>query len=277
MPAAVTTHGILNPEAGEAHFELTRHEPSAALQPFVERYWIVRWDLRGRAPYAQQTLPHPCVNLAFERAGSGVHGVGTKKFVAQLEGVGHVVGAKFKPGGFYPFVRFDISRLTDRVVPVQELFDVDGPELERQVLSAKGADQAVAIVEDFLRRRLPDPDENVATVADVATLALRTRSITRVEELAAEAGLPVRTLQRLFRRYVGVSAKWVIRRYRVHEAAALVASGEALSWAALAHDLGYADQSHFIRDFESQVGQTPARYAAVCRNAGTYKKREPPA
>jgi AraC-like DNA-binding protein len=32
-------------------------------------------------------------------------------------------------------------------------------------------------------------------------------------------------------------------------------------WAAVAADLGYADQAHLIRDFRTAIGQTPAAYA----------------
>ena len=49
-------HGILNPHAGEGRFTLEREAPCAELAPFVERYWSVRWDLRGQPPHAQETL-----------------------------------------------------------------------------------------------------------------------------------------------------------------------------------------------------------------------------
>ena len=79
-------------------------------------------------------------------------------------------------------------------------------------------------------------------------------------------GIPARTLQRLFERYVGVSPKWVLRRYRVHEAAARLADGgSTITWAEVAAELGYFDQSHFIRDFTAAVGMTPAAYADACR------------
>jgi AraC-like DNA-binding protein len=70
-----------------------------------------------------------------------------------------------------------------------------------------------------------------------------------------------RTLQRLFSQYVGVSPKWVIKRYRLHEAADQLGAGEVVDWAKLAVDLGYFDQAHFIKDFKTIVGQTPAEYA----------------
>jgi AraC-like DNA-binding protein len=85
----------------------------------------------------------------------------------------------------------------------------------------------------------------------------------RVGELAARHGMSPRSLQRLFRRYVGVSPKWVLRRYRLHEAAERIAEGRDGDWARPALDLGYFDQAHFIRDFKALVGASPAQYAAA--------------
>src|SRR4051794_29443199 len=118
--AAESRRGILNPAAGDAHFALARHAPAPDLAGLVERHWIVRWDLRDRAPYEQETLPYPCVNLVIGTHRPGLHGVGTRRFVARLEGEGWVVGTKFRPGGFRPFWGAPMGTLTDRDLPLSE-------------------------------------------------------------------------------------------------------------------------------------------------------------
>ena len=87
------------------------------------------------------------------------------------------------------------------------------------------------------------------------------RGIVRVEQLVDLAGIRQRALQRLFREYVGVSPKWVIQRYRLFEAAERLASGES-EGARVAHELGYFDQAHFIRDFKAMVGRSPTAFVA---------------
>ena len=93
-------------------------------------------------------------------------------------------------------------------------------------------------------------------------LILADREITQVEHLVHHSGVGKRTLQRLFSEYVGVSPKWVINRYRMHEALERVAAGESVDWTNLALDLGYFDQAHFIRDFKKLVGKTPTEYVS---------------
>jgi len=74
--------------------------------------------------------------------------------------------------------------------------------------------------------------------------------------------MSVRLLQRLFAGYVGVGPKWVILRYRIHEALEHAETDREVDWAALAADLGYADQAHLVRDFTATVGVPPTAYAA---------------
>jgi AraC-like DNA-binding protein len=81
-----------------------------------------------------------------------------------------------------------------------------------------------------------------------------------VTQVAQTVGVSPRSLQRLFRTYVGVSPKWLIRRYRLQEAAARAEAGETQNWSALALSLGYFDQAHFVNDFKRMIGLPPGEY-----------------
>ena len=64
-------------------------------------------------------------------------------------------------------------------------------------------------------------------------------------------------------RPVGVSAKWVLARFRLQEAAVELERDPAVNLAALSARLGWHDQAHFTNDFRRMLGTTPARYAAA--------------
>jgi AraC-like DNA-binding protein len=260
-----STKGILRPQEARAHFSLRRHAPAADLARWIERHWVVAWDLQ--APFVQELLPHPSVNVVFAPEGAGVHGVATGRWSRHLEGAGMAVGTKFRPGAFAGFFDRPMAELTDRTLTLGEVFGPAGSELERRVRHDDDVATTIGAVERFFRARRPAPDPQLDLVLTIVGAMLAAPAGTRVEAFAADHGMSPRTLQRLFRRYVGVSPKWVLQRYRLHEAAERMAAGEAGDWPDLALELGYFDQSHFIRDFSGFVGQTPTAYAARCEQA----------
>ena len=262
--------GVLRPDLAAAHITLDRHQPSALLAPFVDYYWVPRWDLRGEPPYEQAVLPHPNVHLVFEASGAGIFGVDRRLFTRTLSGLGLAFGVRFRAGCFRPFWQAPISQLTDRVVPAARLF---GPRAEktRQAIMddfASGGfdvDDGVMIgyAEALLLSVLPEREPLAEQAAALVARITDDPGLRRVDQLAASSGMTPRTLQRLFADYVGVSPKWVMRRARLHEAAERADSGEPVDWAALASDLGYADQAHLTRDFTVTIGVPPTRYAAA--------------
>lgn len=260
-PRAGKPRGILNPRAGKEKFRLSRRLPSADLTVLVEHFWIVEWDLRGQAPYLSETLPHPSVHLVVEESKSGVFGVMRGKFSRVLEDEGRVLGIKFRPAGFHPFLGSPVSGLTDRVTGLRNVFGTEGEVYEEAILALENDRERVETAEAFLRERVPERDENVEAVNRIADRIAADRELTKVDDVANSLHLSKRTLQRLFERYVGVGPKWVIRRYRLHEAADRLADGEAVDLPEMALDLGYFDQAHFIKDFKAIVGVSPKEYA----------------
>jgi AraC-like DNA-binding protein len=265
--------GILATAVADAQrYRHERYHPSSDLDQYVEHYWVVEWDLRGRAPERAETLPHPSVHMIFERGGrSRIRGPARAKFSVVLKGHGGVFAVKFTPGGFHPFARVSVSRFTDTVVSLRHVFGASGVDLGRAVLAERTSLSRINVVETFLRACRPTPDDNVRWVAEIVYTAAKERGIVKVDDLVDRFGLNKRRLQRLFARYVGASPKWVIQRYRLHEAAEQLAADGA-DHAALALQLGYSDQAHFIRDFKAIVGVSPAAYARGARRSAPMSR-----
>jgi transcriptional regulator GlxA family with amidase domain len=112
-------------------------------------------------------------------------------------------------------------------------------------------------MEAAMRDADPADDPRVAEIGELYAAMLA--GPMTVEQLCSHAGYSKRTLQRLFREYVGVTPKWVLQRVRLHEAAERMADGER-DWPRLAVELGYFDQAHFIKAFKATIGRSPADY-----------------
>jgi AraC-like DNA-binding protein len=253
--------GVLDLRAGLDHFDHGRHPPAAVLAEFVEHYWRVRWNVPGPEPYVQHTLSNASVHLCVERGNSRIQGVTTGRFTRLLSGEGRVFGVKFRPAGFRPFLGSPVAALANRTLPVDAVFGRDGDAYVRRVLALEDDPAMGAAADAFLAERLPPPDPAMAEVNRIVAMIVAERAVTRVDHVVERTGVGKRTLQRLFHEYVGVSPKWIIQRYRLHDAGQRLAEDPDVGLADLALDLGYCDQAHFVRDFKSVVGRPPAAYA----------------
>ncbi|MVO83914.1 helix-turn-helix domain-containing protein [Streptomyces sp. p1417] len=277
------TRGIVDASGLLTRVRFRRHAPAEPLRPYLEHYWLIDWDLTE--PYVSHVVPHPSVNVVFQRLPGQppfgeVAGVVLGLFRKELRGRGRVCGAQFRPGGFRTFAPgLAVAELTGRQVPVGDVWPppvTRGKHEASPVSEAKpGAGTAeavlgpddeharVAALDTFLLRHGPAPDPQADLAMELAARVRADRTLRRVGDLARQAGLSVRSLQRLFSAYVGVSPKWVILRYRIHEALERAESTAGVDWAALAASLGYADQAHLVRDFTATVGVPPTAYAAA--------------
>jgi len=246
-------------------FELDRWAPSNHAAAWVEHFWSVSWDLRGREPFESAVITFPCMHLTHEWGSDGprhgyplpttlIQGVVQEVFTTTLSERGAVVGARFRPGGFSARFDRDAGALTGRTVPVDdELFGAALVLEDDRIGAAAVLDDAIA------RGTALDP-----TYRDLTTLLDRIRDdgrLHRVEQVMELAPWSTRTTQRIFRRYVGVPVKWVLCRYRLQHAALELETNPAVDCADLAARLGWYDQAHFINDFRAMLGCTPGEYA----------------
>lgn len=252
--------GVLNPAAVPAKFQLVRHAPAPDLAYFVQHYWLVAWDLRGQPPHCSETLPFPCVNIVAEPGKTLVHGVISGRYTRRLEGAGCAFGITFRPGGFRELLGAPLHTIVDAALDSGALFGSDGVALAAGLAATDDAGTRIACAEQFLRAHAPAPDVNADLVNAIVAAALAGRTIRRVSDLATEFGCSQRTLQRLFREYVGLGPKWMVQRFRLQEAAELLARPDAPPWPVLAAELGYFDQAHFINEFKAVIGRTPSAY-----------------
>ncbi len=241
-------------------FSLELRPPPSDLGEAIDRHWIVRWDLRGHRAHRTEVLTHPAVHLVFEPHGAFVYGVRRSLDVRMLSGRGYAVGTKFLPGGFAGFTDRPIDELTDRVLDLEEVFGADGARLARAAAELEEPSEALEPMHDLLRaHRRPVAAEARLVAAAVARMREAPPG-TLVSEIAARECVSARSLQRLFARYVGASPKWVLQRYRLHEALEQLAGQDRPDWSRLALDLGYFDHAHFIRDFRAVAGRSPTEY-----------------
>jgi AraC-like DNA-binding protein len=260
QPVSSKAKGVVSPLTAGKMFRLKRYQPTAPFDSVIEHYWVVQWDLQGKPPFVQRTLPYPSVQLVFDRCKTAVFGVVSGAFEYTLQDSGCVLGVRFKAGAFRAILGRSLQTITDKTLTVSEAFGWDNENAEQQVLDAEDDAGMVGAAEDLLRPLLPPPDPKVERITALLKHIQEHQDITRAEEWAEQCGIGLRSLQLLLADYVGISPKWVIKRYRLQEAADLLAGGNDVDLAELAQRLGYFDQAHLSKDFHALVGKTPSEY-----------------
>jgi AraC-like DNA-binding protein len=63
-----------------------------------------------------------------------------------------------------------------------------------------------------------------------------------------------------FKKYVGLSPKYYQRILRFNDILQKIHNREKISWAEVAYNCGYSDQSHFIKEFNHFSGFNPQEF-----------------
>lgn len=265
---ALPARGLIQPGAPDvAH---GRIQPPEDLREIVRHFWWVRWDVP--APLVQENLPHPSIHLVFQNGEARLFGVPTGRFTVELSQRGQVFGVKFQPGAFFAVLKKPVALLTDRRLPADDVFGPDVRDLNDAVQATGDVEERTLLCAKYLRSLRLTVDEDTRLASRLVLRLETERDLLRVEDLCRSEGLAPRKVQRLFQRTVGVSPRWIISRYRLHEALERlrVVDHQKPDWVAFSLDLGYYDQAHFIKDFARMVGCTPEEYGM--RRADTARR-----
>jgi methylphosphotriester-DNA--protein-cysteine methyltransferase len=90
-----------------------------------------------------------------------------------------------------------------------------------------------------------------------------------IEEIINAIGIGERQLERLFRKYVGLSPKFYCRIIRFNYIFQLMQE-QSPRLIDLTYDAGFFDQSHFIRNFKAFTGEDPSRYLFDEKNLANF-------
>ena len=251
--------------------QLLRFEVDDGAAALVRHVWVPLWSLPPGEQVVQETLQYPGGNVVVMADEAGFYGVDAGLGTRTLAGTGWGVGVLLRPAAA---VLLLAGEPAGAVRPGPGRMDV-GPAIraERTDLGEDFATVCAQIRElmptdpqaagraltDWVRTRCGpvDPEGELANAA--ADLAER-GAVDTVAELADRVGVGERQLQRICRRRIGLSPKWLLQRRRLQEAAARLGEADPPALADLAAGLGYTDQAHFTRDFTTVLGRPPGRF-----------------
>jgi AraC-like DNA-binding protein len=243
------------------------HAPALALRHHVACYWTHFYAPHDNTNVVttHRVLPDGCMDLLvrFDEnrgATASIIGTMTTAIVTSSTSRTALVGIRFLPGEAFAFLDLSARFATDREVAPRDAGLGDTTPL-LDALSTLPVSAWPSALDRFLCARLARVRPADVRVRRSVRALMDTRGNTRVSCLASELGVSERHLERAFLERVGVSPKSFARVIRLQSLIAMLNRETTplrdRSWAFLAADFGYADQSHLVREVKALTGLTP--------------------
>jgi len=245
--------------------------PAPALADFIENYWFVVTPPGASMNLSVDVFADARADLVFNMGApytrlepGGVEMIRHSNLDAQrvhpitIKQRGEVVvaGVRFKTAGLGAFVR-SVHGWTNRVVPIATVFGRDIVVLERALRDKIGdATAQGALLDGWFGAKL-DPTEPKRELWALKSKIEAANGLVRIDDLCEDAGVSIRTVDRLFREHLGVRPKTFARIARFQNAITLLKKDPGCTLADVAVRCGYYDQSHFVHDFRRFAGAAP--------------------
>ena len=250
-------------------------QPCPELREFVRAFGLREMSLPGvRHQQSNVSCLEHTIAFDFGTRPSIVFGDGEMRLIPRV----HYVGSQTSPSGFSTFTgnvhgfgiflkplapwqlfRIPLLALANRDFDGTEVLGKSVYEVWLKLSESKSFSEQVRIAEAYL---LPFA-RNAQLRTDIMKAAhhvFHHKGLIRIEKLAGQAGLSVRQFERRFIEGIGLTPKLFARATRFQMA--LDASSRFTTFRSgleIAHEFGYFDQAHMIREFHALGGSPPSR------------------
>lgn len=253
--------------------------PSPALAPFVRSFTYREFDTHGKDLIKPWHASHECGIVFFfkdvpstlintkthEVLKRGTHcdvmGMSTQyNGDMTFNGKYAFLQIIFQPHGYYSLFNASPLEIADRIVCSGDIFNSEIKLLHEQLYEAENATAMAEMASKWLlgylnKKKSVDYKNRITVTANLIT---KNAGLVSIEALAQHACMSMRNFERLFISETGMSPKQLCCISRFNNALDLKLSNPNMKWTCVAHDTGYFDQMHLIKDFKRYCGEAPA-------------------
>ena len=266
--------------------DFTRITPHPDLDEFIECYWMMYSD--DSVPIIEKIIPDGFTEIIFnyrdvyKSKTSGDWNLQSPNLLAgqlktffylQSTGTTGSIAIKFKPAALTQLFGFRMDQYLDKIVDLDSFPNSEFQQLKERILACVNIGSKIP--EDFVKRILDDyfilliqtASEN--PLKEPLKLIFSSHGLATVAEMVAIANVGERQLERLFKKYIGLSPKYYARIIRFNYIFKLIQSKKN-SWTEIVYQSGYYDQSHFIQNFKAFTGEDPSSYFFEKKNMANF-------
>lgn len=178
----------------------------------------------------------------------------------KLNGKADVLGVCFYPEGFYPFLQMPVSEFKNQLFGAAEVGFSQAQIISEKLREAPDVLARLNILENELLAILLKGCQIPENFRQIFNILKQNENPLRLSEFCEQNNIGIRKLERMYNKYVGVSAHTFSTLNRFHGSLNQLLHNDYSKLSDLAFDHGYFDQMHFIRDFKRFAGTTPKSF-----------------
>lgn len=253
------------------HEEFKFYKPCKLLQPYIRYYWV----FKSNRQLETYTYPIGCTQIIFHKRAplyipelevtqDKLTVSGQVNFSSHLCTVGNteMIVVVFHPHAMSMFLNMPTSLFYNQEVSGYSLENKSLNELATRIFDCENNSICISHIEKWLLSQIAANITDATSKIKRIDAAIQRIYITpqiSVNELSSLACLSKKQFERLFQSFVGINPKEYARIVRFQKALAHMQhqGSKELNQAQIAYTSGYADQSHFIKEFKRFSGYTP--------------------
>jgi AraC-like DNA-binding protein len=251
-------------------------EPGSRLKSYVKNFFY--YESFSAREFSDTVFPSGCMEIIFNlgtgkwQTASGSSYTTTPKIELwgqiikplPIRSIGKnvMLGVRFLPYTASSFFRENIEEFNNQVIDYGAIENTVNV-FHQKLLDANDLSQRIMLLEEYLWNRFSLSEKRKSKITLIHSIMQELRRddfFDNIENVASRHGITSRYLQKLFLQYTGLTPKLYSKIHRFQNSLTLIIKNDALL-TDIAYDCGYADQSHFIREFKSFTGLTPSGYA----------------
>ena len=251
-------------------------QPTALLQNYVKHYCFMEAEA-CEPNVSERVIPTDSIQLMFHyhqpfvvleadkivshQPQSIISGLSHSFSEVSTFGQAGVVFVAFRPVGACCFFRFPLSDIENQSIDMKDIFNKEIRETEEKLYLAHTFEQRAGIIDHFLLDKLGEVKQHDYLLLQESVRRIKqSRGKLDTARLSTELFTTSKNLERKFAALLGKTPKQYIKLIRFQATVEDIALHKGQNLTDYAYRNGYADQSHFIRDFKTFTGLTPGEF-----------------
>jgi AraC-like DNA-binding protein len=177
----------------------------------------------------------------------------------------------FNPGALYRLSGIPSSEITNQYTDAAAFFTNGIKFVNEQLGNAKSYWEMIEVANQFVRGLARKQKKDYLPIDDACLLLLNSPQKISLSQLAGEACLSSRQLERRFKERTGVNPKLFERIIRFDKAFRLKNSRPHYDWLRIAVECGYHDYQHLVKEYKDFTGLNPVAFHEIENKAPERK------